>query len=76
MVDSPELGLPTSPAVDVSGDGSVFVLRTQIAAFQEWVHPAPWAAAGQVTVVLAGDLGKEFKLRPTEALEPESLPTS
>jgi hypothetical protein len=28
------------------------VLRTQRAAFQEWVDGAPWAAPGEVTIVL------------------------
>ena len=50
--------------------GEVYVLRTQRAAFQEWVGGAPWAAPGQVTVVLAGDLAKKFNLLPTAALEP------
>jgi hypothetical protein len=58
----------------MSGDGSVFVLRAQGAAFQEWVHGAPWAAPGEVTIVLAGDVAKEFDLLPAEALEPEEAP--
>jgi hypothetical protein len=69
-------GLPTSPAVDVSGDGSVYVLRSQGAAFQEWVHGAPWAAPGDVSIVLAGDVIKDFDLLPAEALEPEEPPTA
>ena len=44
------------------------MLRTQRAAFQEWVTGAPWAAPGQVTVVLAGDLAKKFNLLPTAEL--------
>jgi hypothetical protein len=66
-------GLPTSQAVNMGGPGGdVYVLRTQRAAFQEWVSGAPWAAPGQVTVVLAGDLAKEFELLPAAALSPES----
>ena len=57
-------GLPTSLAVNMGALGEVYVLRTQRAAFQEWVAGAPWAAPGQVTVVLAGDLAKEFNLLP------------
>ncbi|HEY3060257.1 MAG TPA: hypothetical protein VGL99_14955 [Chloroflexota bacterium] len=68
-------GLPTSKAVNMSdGGGEVFVLRTQRAAFQEWVGGAPWAAPGEVTVVLAGDLAKEFNLLPAEAVIPEAAP--
>jgi hypothetical protein len=67
-------GLPTSAAVDVSGNGSVFVLRAERAAFQEWVNGAPWAAPGAVTIVLAGDVSKEFNLLPAAALEPEPRP--
>ncbi|HEY2595528.1 MAG TPA: hypothetical protein VGK33_16675, partial [Chloroflexota bacterium] len=66
-------GLPTSPAVNMGapGGGDVYVLRTQRAAFQEWVAGASWAAPGQVTVVLAGDLAKEFDLLPASALAPQ-----
>jgi hypothetical protein len=67
-------GLPTSQAVNMGrmdgADGEVYVLRTQRAAFQEWVAGAPWAAPGQVTTVLAGDLAKEFNLLPAAALDP------
>jgi hypothetical protein len=68
-------GLPTSEATDVSG-GSVYVLRTQRAAFQEWVDGlevggAQIAPPGGVTVVLAGDLAKSFSLVPCTALTPE-----
>jgi hypothetical protein len=66
-------GLPTSQAVNMSqSGGEVYVLRTQRAAFQEWVHGAEFAAPGAVTVVLAGDLAKEFDLLPAEALIPQS----
>jgi hypothetical protein len=68
-------GLPTSQIVNVSDrGGEVYVLRTQRAAFQEWVGGAEWAAPGEVTVVLAGDLAKEFELLPLDALIPESAP--
>jgi hypothetical protein len=72
-------GLPTSDAVDVSGNGSVYVLRTQRAAFQEWVggltvDGVQIAAPGQVTVVLAGDLAKDYGLIPCTALSPEPSP--
>jgi hypothetical protein len=65
-------GLPTSQVVNMGGPGGdVYVVRTQRAAFQEWVAGAPWAAPGQVTVVLAGDLAKAFDLLPASALAPE-----
>lgn len=67
-------GLPTSKAVNMSDVGEVYVLRTQRAAFQEWVNGADWAAPGEVTVVLGGDLAKEFSLLPAEALTPEPAP--
>ena len=72
-------GLPTSEAVDVSGTGAVYVMRTQRAVFQEWVgglsiDERPIAAPGEVTVVLAGDLAKEFGLIPCPALTPEPIP--
>jgi hypothetical protein len=66
-------GLPTSQAVNMSpSGGEVYVLRTQRAAFQEWVHGSDFAAPGTVTVVLAGDLAKEFELLPAEAVVPQS----
>ena len=67
-------GLPTSTAVNVAAVGTVFVVRTQRAAFQEWVDGAPWAAPGEVTVVLAGDLAKDFDLLPPDAVVPEAAP--
>jgi hypothetical protein len=70
-------GLPTSQPVNVGGRGSeVYVLRTQRAAFQEWVGGADWAEPGEVTVVLAGDLAKQFQLLPPDAVIPESAPPS
>jgi hypothetical protein len=67
-------GLPTSTAVNVSSLGTVYVVRTQRAAFQEWVDGAPWAATGEVTVVLAGDLAKDLALLPPESVVPEPAP--
>jgi hypothetical protein len=67
-------GLPTSMAVNVGNPGTVYVVRTQRAAFQEWVDGAPWAAPDEVTVVLAGDLAKDFHLLPPEATVPEPVP--
>jgi hypothetical protein len=65
-------GLPTSKAVNMSpSGGEVYVLRTQRAAFQEWVDGSDFAAPGTVTVVLAGDLAKEFELLPAEAVMPQ-----
>jgi len=67
-------GLPTSVAVNVASIGTVYVVRTQRAAFQEWVDGAPWAAPGDVTVVLAGDLAKELALLPADSTAPEPAP--
>jgi hypothetical protein len=67
-------GLPTSQPVNVGETGEVWVIRAQRAAFQEWVNGAPWAAPGEVTVVLAGDIAKEFSLLPRDALLPEAAP--
>jgi hypothetical protein len=68
-------GLPTSRAVNMSPlGGEVYVLRTQRAAFQEWVNGSDFAAPGSVTVVLAGDLAKEFELLPADAVVPQSSP--
>ncbi|MBV9131298.1 MAG: DUF2029 domain-containing protein [Chloroflexi bacterium] len=65
-------GLPTSRAENMSqSGGEVYVLRTQRAAFQEWVDGAEFAAPGSVTVVLAGDLAKEFNLLPPAAVVPQ-----
>ena len=43
---------------------SVVVVRGQRAAFQLWKTDVPWARAGTVTIVLAGDLAKEVGLVP------------
>jgi hypothetical protein len=63
-------GLPVSYA-DL---GESFVLRAQRAAFQYWKSDVPWAAAGEVTVVNAGDLAKEAGILPGPALAPELPP--
>ena len=68
-------GLPTSTATNVGNVGTVYVVRTQRAAFQEWVDGAPWAAPGEVTIVLAGDLAKDLELLPRDAVVPEPAPT-
>ena len=53
---------------------SVVVVRGQRAAFQLWKVDVPWATAGTVTIVLAGDLAKEAELVPAAAQVPEPLP--
>ncbi|MGH2350827.1 MAG: S1C family serine protease, partial [Chloroflexota bacterium] len=61
-------GLPVAPVADV---GPALVLRAQRRAFQLWKVPTPFAMPGQVTVVNAGDLGKEAGLYPQAAVLPE-----
>jgi serine protease Do len=61
-------GLPVAPIADV---GPALVLRAQRRAFQLWKVNTPWARAGEVTVVNAGDLAKEAGLLPESAAEPE-----
>ena len=53
---------------------SVVVVRGQRTAFQLWKTDVPWAAAGTVTIVLAGDLAKEAGLVPAAAQLPEPAP--
>lgn len=60
-------GLP----VAVAPMGPAVVLRTQRAVFQLWVEDTPWAAAGQVTQVPAGELARDAGLWVTEAFAPE-----
>ncbi len=55
---------------------SVVVVRGQRAAFQLWLEDVPWAAAGTITIVLAGDLAKEAGLLPAEAQVPEAAPSA
>jgi hypothetical protein len=61
-------GLPMA----VADQGTALVVRCQRAAFQEWKQDVPWAAAGQVTVALGGDIAKEAGLVPPEAQRPQS----
>ena len=49
---------------------NVTVVRGQRAALQRWQSATPWAAAGEVTVVNGGDVGKEAGLFPPDALAP------
>lgn len=60
-------GLP----VAVAPMGPAVVLRTQKAVFQLWVEDTPWAVAGQVTQVSAGELARDAGLWLTEAFAPE-----
>jgi serine protease Do len=62
-------GLPVAPAVDF---GPAVVLRAQRRAFQLWKVATPFARVGDVTVVNAGDLGKEAALYPETAMAPEA----
>lgn len=50
--------------------GGVYVVRCQRAAFQQWRINTPFANAGDVTIVNAGDLAKEFGLIPASAAKP------
>jgi S1-C subfamily serine protease len=63
-----ENGLPVAPVTDV---GPALVLRAQRRAFQLWTVNTPFARAGTVTIINAGDLGKEADLYPVAAIEPE-----
>lgn len=50
--------------------GGVFVVRCERAAFQQWRIDTSFARAGDVTIVNAGDLAKEFGLVPAAAATP------
>jgi len=63
-------GLPMA----IKDYGPVVVVRAQRAAFQYWKEDVPWAKAGEVTMVLGGDIAKEAGLVPPEAGEPEEAP--
>ncbi len=63
-----ENGLPVAPITDV---GPALVLRAQRRAFQLWKMDTPFARAGAVTIVNAGDLAKEADLLPDAAEQPE-----
>ncbi|MCL5025828.1 MAG: L,D-transpeptidase [Chloroflexi bacterium] len=60
-------GLPMS---EVADQGGSTVLRLERAVFQKWKNDAPWAAAGTVTVVLAGDIARAVGLIPQDATRP------
>ena len=62
-------GLPTSPITD---EGASYTIRLQRTAMQLWKSDQPWAKAGSVTVVNAGDLAKEDGLVPPDAAKPEA----
>jgi hypothetical protein len=65
-------GLPNSAVLDL---GPFYAVRLQRAAFQEWKVDAPGIArAGQVTVVNAGDVAKEYGLIPGWAAQPAPPP--
>ncbi|MHB0870203.1 MAG: glycoside hydrolase 5 family protein [Chloroflexota bacterium] len=59
-------GLPVS----LEDFPNVFVIRAQRAAFQFWKIDAPFARAGEVTVVNGGDLAKEAGLWPGFSVVP------
>lgn len=67
-----QYGLPMGYA----DEGTSYVLRAQRAAFQQWKVDVPWAKAGEVTVVNAGDLAKEAGLLPPAATQPEPMPAA
>ena len=62
-------GLPTSAITD---EGVNYTLRLQRTAMQLWKSDQPWAKAGTMTVVNAGDLAKESGLVPADAAKPEA----
>jgi hypothetical protein len=65
-------GLPNS---SVENFGVFYAVRLQRAAFQEWRIDAPGIArAGEVTVVNAGDLAKEYGVVPEAAMQPVAPP--
>ncbi|MHB8674691.1 MAG: S1C family serine protease [Candidatus Limnocylindrales bacterium] len=59
-------GLPQS----AENYGSVFVIRCQRAAFQQWNVATSFAKPGDVTQVNAGDIAKELGVIPTTAATP------
>ncbi len=60
-------GLPMSEVVD---QGSNTILRLERAVFQKWKRDMPFAPAGSVTQVLAGDVAKAAGFVPAESLRP------
>ena len=63
-------GLPTSRITDM---GNHYSLRAQRVVIQQWKETVPWAAAGQVTVALGGDIAKEAGLIPAAAMAKEAM---
>jgi S1-C subfamily serine protease len=61
-----DFGLPQGAA----DFGAVYVVRCQRAAFQFWRVRTPFARPGDITLVNAGDLAKEFGLVPLAAMQP------
>jgi hypothetical protein len=64
-------GLPTS---EISDMGNHYAIRLQRAVLQEWKEDVPWAKAGQVTIANGGDIAKELKSLPEQALAPSAEP--
>ncbi len=62
-----QYGLPVS----VARFPSSIVVRMQRAAFQYSLEDLPWASAGQISVVLGGDLAKQAGLYRNEEVSPE-----
>lgn len=63
-----QYGLPMA----MEDKGDQVVMRAQRGAFQQWKVTVPWAAAGQVTIALGGDIAKEaggIIPQPTLALQ-------
>ena len=63
-----DYGLPQG----VGDFGGVYVIRCERAAFQQWRTGTPFASPGDVTLVNAGDLAKEFGVVPPDAAVPTS----
>lgn len=64
-------GLPQSPPRDM---GLVVVARTQRTALQLWKVDMPWARAGQVSLINAGEIARDAGLIPPDALAPQPPP--
>ena len=65
----PNSGLPLA----IQDFGPVVVMRAQRVALQYWKEAVPWANAGDVTVVLAGDVAKDAGLIPQAAATPKDV---
>lgn len=68
----PHYGLPLS----IQDFGPMIVMRAQRVALQYWKENVPWANAGDVTVVLGGDIFKESGLIPAAAITPRDAATA